>query len=378
MFNFVILRFNSFSQFKPTYPMPNLLKISLITIAGLLLVYVGISIISLLAEPSQNSNLYETHDGTAVVITGAAARIVQEVALLEQLQQAGWLKNVCFISGASSGALNTVMLNAILTHKFSWQRYRQLLFGLKSDDVFSREGNSLPFDTNPLKNLLTSVICDSLGYDSIGNLPLASSISVTDLEFIPLSLKTSRLSNRKINQESKPGLNLVDVLMASTAIPVLFPSVRLRPSPTIPSANFIDGGVSEDHIPYRAVLQFEKYRKMNVDTLIIVSRKCDTKLQIDTEMRQLGVKEKDRILLEKAGIRLENLAKDGFIKQMKELKKFYPDLAAHTYVYIPDFQQNFRMMDFGRMEEQYDITAKWAESHSPVPLDEYLTSVDNQ
>jgi predicted acylesterase/phospholipase RssA len=49
--------------------------------------------------------------GTAIIMTGAAARIPQEAALLEELYNRQLLKNVVFISGVSSGALNAVALN---------------------------------------------------------------------------------------------------------------------------------------------------------------------------------------------------------------------------------------------------------------------------
>ena len=46
--------------------------------------------------------------GVALVITGAAARIPQEAALLEALDERGLLKDLSFVSGDSSGALNAV------------------------------------------------------------------------------------------------------------------------------------------------------------------------------------------------------------------------------------------------------------------------------
>ena len=42
--------------------------------------------------------------GVALVITGAAARIPQEAALLEALDERGLLKDLAFVSGDSSGA----------------------------------------------------------------------------------------------------------------------------------------------------------------------------------------------------------------------------------------------------------------------------------
>lgn len=344
----------------------------IIAIALLVIIfsYIGISVISWKTKPVAEAGIFVERKGTAIAMTGAAARIVQEVALLEELQKTGWLRKPCFISGTSSGALNTVMLNAILSNRFSWDRYHNILFNLKSEDVFIRDGNKLPLNTDPLKNLLIRTIRDSLGFDSLGSLAYPSAISITDIRVLPLGTRTYRMSNIKMNKESDPAADLIDVLMASTAIPVIFPPVRFQLASGLPTTTFIDGGVAEDHIPYQAIIQYEKYRGVGIDTLIIVSRKCDTTSQLSNEMENFGAKDKQ--LFEKIGVRIENMAHEGFIRQMKALQANYPELAAHTYIYIPDFEENFHLLDFNQMKEQYEITAKWAKTHKPVPLDEYL------
>ncbi len=348
-------------------------RIIAIALLILILFYIGFSVISWKVQPVAEAGIFIERTGTAIAMTGAGARIVQEVALLEQLQKTGWIKKPCFISGTSSGALNTVMLNAILARKFSWDRYHNILFNLRSEDIFTRDGNKIPLNTDPLNTLLTRTIRDSLGFDSLGSLPYPSSISITDIRVLPLATRTYRMSNVRMNGESDPSLSLVDVLMASTAIPVIFPPARLDIGKLKLVTTFIDGGVAEDHIPYQAVIQYEKYRGLGVDTLIIISRKCDTTSQLSSEMESLGAK--DRQLFEKIGIRIENMAYEGFIRQMKALQTNYPELAAHTFIYIPDFEENFHLLDFNQMKEQYEITAKWAKSHKPVPLDEYLENV---
>jgi patatin-like phospholipase/acyl hydrolase len=301
---------------------------------------------------------------------------VQEAALLEDLQKNRWLENVCFISGTSSGALNTVMLNAILENQFSWNSYLSILFKLTNDDIFIRNRRELPVNNEPYRRLLASVINDSLGYYYIGDLPLQSSISISDVDFMPPESKTYRLSNAKINMESNSGFNLVEALMASTAIPVIFPPARFKESFGLPNSAFVDGGLADDHLPYKAVLQYEKYRGYGVDTLIIVSRKSDTKPDIDNELMDFG--NNDSKLREKLGFRIENLARNGFIKSMKELQHDYPELAAHTYVFIPDFPENFPLLDFNELENQYHVTAEWARNHKPVSLNQFLSEIDQK
>ncbi len=309
--------------------------------------------------------------GTAVVITGAAARIPQEAALLEQLFNKGMLHDVIFISGVSSGSLNTVVLNAILNQRFTWDRYKRILFSLRNKDVFIQKEKSLPVDTRPLHNLLTSIACDSLGYKKLGDLPIACAISIANFEMPLFTERTYRLSNLKINSESDPDLDLVDVLMASTSFPVAFPPVKIANARTIPDVSYIDGGIAEDHVPFEALLEYEKYRKIEVERLFIVSRKNDEKPEISEELKILGVN--DFGLFDHLGISLDDLTKEGFIKRLKALKEEAPSLASRTFVYVPGFKENFLVFDFNDLKEQYDVTSLWARNNEPVLLDDYLS-----
>ncbi len=335
-----------------------------------LLTYAGLIITTLLAQPHTERLVFEKHSGTALVITGAAARIVQEAALLENLQKEGWLANICFISGTSSGAINTVMLNGILEKKFTWERYLSILFNVSNHDIFIRNGKSLPVNNEPLQKLLEKVVNDSLEYKSIGDLPYQSSISISAVDLLPPFSATYRLCNLQINNESNPAFNLVETLLASTAIPILFPAAHFHESFGLPKSSYVDGGFSNDHIPYEAVLQFEKFRGFGVDTLIIVSRKSDTRQGIEHEVEKFG--NSDSKTLDKLSYWIDNLAMNGFIRSMKEIQKDYPELAARTFVYIPDFEENFALLDFTEMKHQYDVTATWAETHKPVPLSQFL------
>jgi len=350
--------------------MRRLLKLFFFTLIFFALIYVGLVIKSIIARPEFETFTYDKRGGTAIVITGAAARIVQEAALLEHLQKTGWMHNVCFISGTSSGALNTVMLNAILDKKFSWERYRSILGKINNDDIFIRTGKSLPVNNEPYQKLLAQVINDSLGYFRIGDLPLNSAISISDIMIMPPNSKTYRLSNLKINTESNPGFNLVEVLVASTAIPILFPSAQFQESFGLPKSSFVDGGFADDHIPFKAVLQYEKYRGFGVDTLIIVSRKSDSRPRLSTELQNFS--NNNSRIFTKLSSWIDNQAMNGFIRGMKELQRNYPELAAHTYVYIPDFDENFALLDFSQLKKQYEVTKDWTKTHKPIPLKEYL------
>jgi predicted acylesterase/phospholipase RssA len=308
--------------------------------------------------------------GTAVIITGAAARIPQEAALLEELYNRGLLKNVVFISGVSSGALNTVLLNAILGKKFTWDRYKAILFGLTNDDVYIQNERILPVNTQPLRELLKRIAYDSLGYHTLADLPYPSAFSIARKKVIEFSERTYRLSNMKFNAESDPTLDLVDVLMASTCFPIAFPPVRIVNTTTIPDEEYIDGGVASDHIPFEALIEYEKWSGKTVEKVYIVSRKSDTSPDLGKELTTLGLK--DYKLLDDLGITLDDLTRAGYIRGMKRLEKEAPDLAARTYVYFPTFPEDFLIFDFSHLQDQYNVASHWAKDHDPIPLLNYM------
>lgn len=308
--------------------------------------------------------------GTAIIITGAAGRIPQEAALLENLYRKGMLKDVVFISGASSGALNAVALNAILHRKYSWEKYKKLLFSLNNDSIFIQDEKKLPVNTDPLRRMIDRVFTHQLGFKILADLPVPTSISITSFDLNERGLKTYRLSNRKINLESDSLLNLADVLMASTAIPILFPPAVIAHSGTLPNDEFMDGGIAEDQIPIKALLDYQIYSGTEVKKIYIISRKSDVNCSFGDELKTLGLK--DRKLLDRKGISPEYLASKNIIRKLKKFSEDYPGLAERTYVYIPDFSRNFPLIRFDSLQKQYEVTSAWAEKNQPVLLKDYL------
>jgi predicted acylesterase/phospholipase RssA len=216
---------------------------------ALLLLFVTILLIVCRRNKEDSKEqLFDHRNGTAIIMTGAAARIPQEAALLGELYNRGLMKNVVFISGVSSGALNAVMLNAILSGKLTWEGYKEILFNLKSSDIFYQQGNKkLPVNTEPERMLFKKVVEEKLGYHQIGDLPFMTAISFTDLKALDLRKKVYRMCSRKINAETDTTLSLVDIMMATSSFPVAFPPVRINNLKTIPDVEYVDGGVGDDH-----------------------------------------------------------------------------------------------------------------------------------
>jgi predicted acylesterase/phospholipase RssA len=308
--------------------------------------------------------------GVAILMTGAAARIPQEAALLEELDRKGMLKDVVFISGVSSGALNAVMLNGILSKKISWYEYRHILYNLKNSDIFKYDHVHFPFDTSPARELYTKIVEKKLEYHTIGDLPIATNISITNIRNITLKKTVFRMCSRKINEETDTTLNLVDILMATSAFPIVFPPQQIKNAVTIPNLEYIDGGVGDDQIPFHALLQFEKHRGIGVEKVYIISRKSDNATKISQELNGLGID--DDGVFKKLNISADSFLKRGIVKRMEAYATEAPELVPLTYVWIPDFENDFLLFNFNNLKEQYELTTQWARKNKPTPLAEYL------
>jgi predicted acylesterase/phospholipase RssA len=318
----------------------------------------------------REATLTKARSGTAILITGAAARIPQEAALLEELELRGLFKDVAFISGVSSGALNSVMLNGILSGKMKWDEYKGILFKIKNDDIFIKRGNTVPVDTSSARKLYTRIAEERLGYSTIGDLPFVTAISITRLRDLGLQDTVYRMFSRQVNAESDTSLSLVDILMASSAVPLVFPSIHIRNVRTIPDVEYVDGGVKEDNIPYRALLEFEKFRGFGVEKVFIISKKSNDIPSVSEELKNLGIN--DHQFFDKLGVSFDTIMNKKFEESLEEFAASAPDLVPAAYVYRPDFERNFLLFNFDNLEAQYAETSRWAKLNDPKPLAEYL------
>jgi predicted acylesterase/phospholipase RssA len=241
---------------------------------------------------------------------------------------------------------------------------------MNNQSVFYSTDKPLPVNTEPLRQLLTKVLHDSLGYFKIKDLPIPTSLSTVSLNIKSWADQTFRLCNLKINTESDPELDLVEVLMASTAFPFAFPSVRFSKNSTLPPGRFIDGGSTADFIPYRAVLEFEKFSRHNVNRMIIVSRKLDTEEGLRAELMNMGISRID--LVDKLGIALEDLAQRSFFRGLESLLKEAPVLSEKTFIYLPAIPGEYPLFDFSNLKDQYAASREWARTHKPIALDVFL------
>jgi hypothetical protein len=262
------------------------------------------------------------------------------------------------------------MLNGILSDKMSWEDYKKILYNIKNDDIFKHGERKFPLNTSPARDLYKKLVEDKLGYYTIGDLPIFTGISITHLKELDLKKSVYRMCNRKINSETDTTLNLVDIMMASSAFPYVFPPVKINNTKTIPDVLYVDGGVGEDHVPYHALLEFEKFRNAGVEKVFIISRKSDGIPELSEELKGLGINDKG--IFDKLGISMDGILSKGIINGILSFSKAEPELMKNAYVWIPDFQANFMFFNFDHLKDQYMLTSQWAKTHDPIPVGEYL------
>jgi hypothetical protein len=75
---------------------------------------------------------------------------------------------------------------------------------------------------------------------------------------------------------------------------------------------------------------------------------------------------------DKIGILLYDILRKGMFRRLDSYAKDAPELILRSYVWVPDFPENFLMFNFDNLSEQYIVTSQWARTHNPVPLGDFL------
>lgn len=320
---------------------------------------------------------------TAILVTGAAARISQEVACIDKLiENKGLVINEdnTMLAGFSSGSLNLLAMNACFRNDnpLSWDSdYKQnMLWNLTNSKVFTPNGIHFPvFDTKPLRKTLNSFL-SQMGVTWYGDLPFDSYV----ITYSDRKLATEWANN--FQETNQNGLNASDLFMASTAIPVAFPKQEISAKEGVdrnfPKGNFIDGGTGG------TFKKFEDY----IGDYVLENGAFDT-LYIVSPMREVGDEDHNNSKPEK-GRKISTLEKksleqfganhsiNAFMKFLEAIKAWESkngSLANNIYVSIPKMDSNFGILDFNNEEEQYNTVCNWLDQNPDqlaVPLDVFI------
>lgn len=320
----------------------------------------------------------------AVFLTGAAARISQEVALLDQLiaqQHLSINEADTLVAGFSSGSLNLLGINGCFraNNPLDWNKdYKEgILWGLQNDNVYVKDTDKLKlhiFDTSPLRATLNAFL-QKQGIANVSDLPFQNFI----LTFSDQELKTHWASNIGGAQNS---LILSDLFMASTAIPIVFQAQQIGNVGTtrnFPEGKFSDGGTGG------SFKQFED----NFGPIVLQQGGLD-EMFIISPMRQAGTAELSEMeaafasgdyksgLKDALGKLAASISFGGFYKFLTALDAWNDANGAaikNITVNIPRMANNFGILDFTQEKAQYDATVSWIQANPSdfnVPLKEFI------
>lgn len=325
----------------------------------------------------------------ALLLTGAAARISQEVALVDKLIEFNGLElspEKTMLAGFSSGALNIGAINACFReiNPLSWDKYfkDEVLFKIKTKDVFVKN-RFIPVETSPLRNLLTNF----LGQGNLNNINDCTFDSFI-LAFSVWRLTTIWTSNI-YNRHS--GIKLINLLMATSAIPLIFPDQSIEPSSKkarrFIRGRFVDGGTGGSFRRFEKHLK--KYVRLNgeFENIYIVSPMREISNEDFEELDKIiPSSQMFKISAKDLGIMkvfLDMISKNGFDSF---IKRFYNwtnknKIAKNIFICIPGMNDNYPLLNFDRQEKQYQAVCNWVNENPDkltIPIAEYAMDIEDK
>jgi hypothetical protein len=312
---------------------------------------------------------------TAVFLTGSGGTISQEVAIIDQLIKQGKLnfdENETLLIGSGSGALTLVAINACFRkdNPCSWEDFYKDFIDTISDEETFIKVDPIHWITIPQRKKINELVA-AAGFSRISDLPFNSVILTT-------SAGENKANWLKSNARKEKDLNLTDVLMASSAIPILFPTQQLNNQDDTYSTKFI--GANCEGAMLGLFHKFRKQMKKIVlengpfERIFIVSpsRLYDYNSTMNHDLSPMIPQEKYQI-----NQFFNQISMHGFLTFLIKLQKANSknNLAKQITVSIPESDDNFGLLDYSNQLEKYALVKNWLENNPDrlaVDISEYI------
>jgi len=306
--------------------------------------------------------------GIGFAFSGAGGRLAQHLALMEALikglSPSGKKVTPSYLSGASSGSISAIVLNAIietqernLSNGITWESYKKDLFALTNDDIYdiSPEGianifyynipNGYILDNSNLRNFLKPYAAQ-MNYRTLGDLYLPTAISVVN--------QSSGITQRFWSDDpAVKNLDLLETVMASTAIPIAFPPATIS---GLGNSVWIDGGTGIDTIPVYPLLN-----RKGVNQVYIL---CYASALKTGGSGDLPFILNDIFILKNALATINDMRVDLFAGAIEMAASSPID----SYSYIPDLNVSFSALEFDYEQLEYQVANAWAVKNNPIHL----------
>jgi len=231
------------------------------------------------------------------------------------------------------------------------------LFDLTNNDIYDTtpEGIAEIFvyniphgyilNNSHLKNFLQT-FSEQMNYRKLSDLYLPTSISIVNQS----SGDTVRLWS---DDPSVSNLDLLEVVMASTAMPIAFPITYIN---GLGKTKWIDGGTGIDTIPAYPLLH-----RNGVNELYII---CYGSALTSGGSGDLPIILDDIDILKNSLATINDMRVDLFAGAIE----MAASSKISSYVYIPHLNQSFSALEFDYEKLEYQLTSQWAIQNDPTHL----------
>jgi predicted acylesterase/phospholipase RssA len=195
-----------------------------------------------------------------LVLSGGGAHGAYQAGVIKRLDESGHKWDI--ITGISVGSLNGVFISgfSLKNQSLATKLLKSFWFNISDHDVYTKNWNPIwsgsVYDNNPLNQTIRKVLNNING---IKRDVLVGSTRVNDGKLVVFN-RTDMIYKDDI----------IDILMASTAIPIYFPPKEFKGS------FYMDGGLFTNELIYPAV---RTCRKQGLTDIIIDVIRCSTPLK---------------------------------------------------------------------------------------------------
>ncbi|HQN93028.1 MAG TPA: hypothetical protein PLQ09_02845 [Prolixibacteraceae bacterium] len=301
---------------------------------------------------------------TAVVFTGSGGSFSQETAIVDQLIKTGKIQlneDTTLLIGSGSGALNLVAINACFRkdNPCSWDNFFKNKFipSIADNETFIKV-DPIHWITLPQRKKYNELLQEA-GFSTISDLPFDSII----LTSVVNENKTKWINSRAKKERE---LNLDDILMASSAIPVIFPPHQLNSNTESVHSKFLGahyegstcgllnkfkkqlGKIILEHGPFEQIFILSPKRLFDYSPVI----HHDLSMMIAQEKYQFNQF-------------LNHISLHSFLTFLIKLQKNNSKnrLAKTISVSIPEMDQNVGLLDYTDQYDKYVMVKNWFEKN---------------
>ncbi|MFA9392652.1 MAG: patatin-like phospholipase family protein [Prolixibacteraceae bacterium] len=316
---------------------------------------------------------------SALLLSGSGGNISQEVAIIDQLIKTERIqlnqKDTILVASGTS-ATTAVAINACFRkeHPCSWDNYYKSIFleTLENDEVFMKV-HPVQWSTHAMRNKLTMLL-RTAGFSQISDLPFHTSLLISS---------TQRNKTTWIKSKSKKHENgdLIDILMASAALPVLFPPQVINSVYDLPlqikEGTYAEGAHNGLFFNFRKQLKKIIAENYSIDELFVLSpqRAIDPATNIPDKLSAMTFDEKTTLdnFMEQISLH-EFLVFLNDLKQANHKHKF----ARKISVTLPETGKIYPITDFANQNSKYKMITKWLDENPDklcVELNEFCENI---